>query len=232
MQTLKMTAGPLPEIIPTINPQILTEPKTPDPQKKPASPSREEAPIEGLGSCTVILPAPAPQRRTAPIILLSADAESEAAILQRWGPLLADYQLILMIPRTTGSTPLTADDAPLVLASLQLAASKYSADPSALIVIASAPQTELAWQFASGNSQVSADLVLQSGSISDFLLQEVNGTGRSVLLLDRPEKTESKLLLERSRTNLQNAGFWVPTSDTNQSTELRIANWSVLLRAW
>jgi hypothetical protein len=52
------------------------------------------------------------------------------------------------------------------------------------------------------------------------------------MLLDRPEKTENKLLLERSRSALQNAGFWVPKSDTEQSTELRIANWSVLLRAW
>jgi len=35
-----------------------------------------------------------------------------------------------------------------------------------------------------------------------------------------------------TRSALQNAGFWVPKSDTEQSTELRIANWSVLLRAW
>jgi hypothetical protein len=139
---------------------------------------------------------------------------------------------MLLIPRTSGRTPLTADDAPLVLASLQLVASKYSADRSALVVIAAAPQTELAWQFASGNSQVSADLVLQSGWISEFLLQEVSGSGRSVMLLDRPEKTENKLLLERSRTALQNAGFWVPMSDTAQPAELRIAKWSVLLRAW
>ncbi|MFN5078631.1 MAG: trypsin-like peptidase domain-containing protein [Planctomyces sp.] len=232
VQTLKLTAGPLPENVTTVDPQILTETKARTAQKDASIPSREELPIEGLGSCTVILPTPSTGRRPAPVVLLSADAESEAAILQRWGSLLADYQLMLLIPRTPARTPLTADDAPLVLASLQLASSKYSADQSALIVMATAPQTELAWQFASGNSQVTADLVLQSGWVSEFLLQEVSAAGRSVMLLDRPEKTENKLLLERSRSALQNAGFWVPKSDTEQSTELRIANWSVLLRAW
>jgi serine protease Do len=232
VQTLKMTAGPLPQEVPDVDPQILTENKAQTAQNAANTPSREEVPIEGLGSCTVILPAPTTGRRPAPLVLLSAGAESEAEILQRWGSLLASYQLMLLIPRTSGRTPLTADDAPLVLASLQLVASKYSADRSALVVIAAAPQTELAWQFASGNSQVSADLVLQSGWISEFLLQEVSGSGRSVMLLDRPEKTENKLLLERSRTALQNAGFWVPMSDTAQPAELRIAKWSVLLRAW
>ena len=69
-------------------------------------------------------------------------------------------------------------------------------------------------------------------SISDFLLQEVNGTGQSVLLLENSQKPESRLLLDRSRTSLSKAGFWVPAVSQERPVEQQIAAWSVLLRAW
>ncbi|MFM7924413.1 MAG: hypothetical protein ACKPJJ_29675, partial [Planctomycetaceae bacterium] len=119
-----------------------------------------------------------------------------------------------------------------VLSCLQLAASKYSADTGTRIILAAKPQLELAWQFTSGNLPVTADLVLQSGWISDFLLQDVSGSRRSVLLCDPTEKTESRLLLDRSRSALQNAGFWVPKHDNTRPLEQQIAAWTVLLRAW
>lgn len=139
---------------------------------------------------------------------------------------------MLLIPQTASRTPLTADDAPLVLSCLQLAASKYSADTGTPVILAAKPQLELAWQFTSGNSRVTADLVLLTGWVSDSLLQDVSGTGRSVLLFETAEKTESRLLLDRSRSALQSAGFWVPKNDGTRPPELQIAAWTVLLRAW
>ena len=230
-RSLKMKPGVFPPALPATGPALLNGA---EPQPAPGSqtPSREEVPIEGLGSCVVISPAQSSGRRVAPIVLLSADTQSEADLVERWGPLLAEYRLMLLIPRTTGRTSLTADDAPIVLACLQLAASKYNADSATPILLAAAPQTELAWQFTSGNSRVTADLVLQTGWISDFLLQEVNGTGQSVLLLENSQKPESRLLLDRSRTSLRKAGFWVPAVSQERPVEQQIAAWSVLLRAW
>ena len=230
-RSLKLNPGVFPPALPATGPALLNGA---EPQPAPGSqtPSREEVPIEGLGSCVMISPAQSSGRRVAPIVLLSADTQSEADLVERWGPLLAEYRLMLLIPRTTGRTSLTADDAPIVLACLQLAASKYNADSATPILLAAAPQTELAWQFTSGNSRVTADLVLQTGWISDFLLQEVNGTGQSVLLLENSQKPESRLLLDRSRTSLSKAGFWVPAVSQERPVEQQIAAWSVLLRAW
>jgi len=231
-KSLQITASPLPDTLPALDPDTLHPNSKKDAPTAANTSSREELPIEGQGNCVVIMPPQGTGLRLAPVILLSADSESEAAIIERWNPLLADYHLMLIIPRTIGRTPLTADDAPLVLSCLQLAASKYSADTGTPIILAAKPQLELAWQFTSGNSRVTADLVLQSGWISDFLLQDVSGTGRSVLLFDPTEKTESRLLLDRSRSALQNAGFWVPKYDNARPLEQQIAAWTVLLRAW
>ena len=126
-RSLKLKPGVFPPALPATGPALLN---SAEPQPAPGSqtPSREEVPVEGLGSCVVISPAQSSGRRVAPIVLLSADTQSEADLVERWGPLLAEYRLMLLIPRTTGRTSLTADDAPIVLACLQLAASKYNAE--------------------------------------------------------------------------------------------------------
>lgn len=231
-KSLQITAAALPGELTAVDPAALQITGNHNSQDAASTPSREEVPIESLGSCVVIMPAKATGRRPAPLILLSADSESEAAIIERWSPLLANYHLMLLIPQTASRTPLTADDAPLVLSCLQLAASKYSADTGTPVILAAKPQLELAWQFTSGNSRVTADLVLLTGWVSDSLLQDVSGTGRSVLLFETAEKTESRLLLDRSRSALQSAGFWVPKNDGTRPPELQIAAWTVLLRAW
>lgn len=231
-KSLQITAAAMPGELTAVDPAALHITGSDNSQATASSPSREEVPIEGLGSCVVIMPPQPTGRRPAPLVLLSADSESEAAIIDRWSPLLANYHLMLLIPQTASRTPLTADDAPLVLSCLQLAASKYSADTGAPVILAAKPQLELAWQFTSGNSRVTADLVLLTGWVSDSLLQDVSGTGRSVLLFETAEKTESRLLLDRSRSALQNAGFWVPKNDGTRPPELQIAAWTVLLRAW
>ncbi|MFM7925012.1 MAG: hypothetical protein ACKPJJ_32700, partial [Planctomycetaceae bacterium] len=107
-KSLQITASPLPDTLPALDPNSLQPNSKKDAPTAANTPSREELPVEGLGNCVVIMPPQGTGRRLTPVILLSADSESEAAIIERWNPLLADYHLMLLIPRTAGRTPLTA----------------------------------------------------------------------------------------------------------------------------
>ena len=174
------------------------------------------------------------------IILLSAHDTSEEEIVRSWGPVLKSHCLTVAIPQNVESSPLTLDDIPLVMTTTGAPVSRSGADPDRVVVVADHSQSSLAWQCTFGGPSTIRGIALTDGWFSSSEIQNAEGSGLSVLLLNQAQGTQPKALRELCQKSLTDAGVWAPlpaasdaTDDIDENRAVRcIADWSLLMRSF
>jgi len=192
---------------------------------------RKELTFEGRGRCVVFSSSSPSSILPGIVILLSAQGVSEEQILQEWKPFLDSHRLVVAVPINPENSPLTPDDIPLVMTSLQGLAAGTGADLRRIVVVAGREQSRLAWQMTFGGPSPIRGIALTNGWFSAKDLEGADGTGSSVLLLESPSNAQAKALLAQSRDALQKSGFRV-SRPTDGEAVRAMADWSLLLRSF
>ncbi|MEJ7591652.1 MAG: hypothetical protein WKF77_08900 [Planctomycetaceae bacterium] len=181
------------------------------------------------------------------IILLSAEKTSEEDIVRHWGPVLKSHCLTVAIPQNPESSQLTTDDIPLVMTTIRALVSGAGADLRRVMVVANRAQSSVAWQCTFGGPSTIRGIALTDGWFSSSEIQNVEGAGHSVLLLNATPGAQAEALRDLSRKSLTEAGFWAPHPTASDKTDgaaddaaeaannraVRcIADWSLLMRSF
>lgn len=165
------------------------------------------------------------------VILLSAEAESEDQILTRWRPFLDSHKLMVAIPVNPEKSRLTPDDIPLVMTMIQSLAGRSKADLRRVVVVGNREQSQLAWELVFGGPSPIRGIALNNGWISSAEAASVDGTDKSVLLLEQPTTKQAEALMAQCQEALRKSGFWT-ARPVDSETERTIADWSILLRSF
>jgi S1-C subfamily serine protease len=165
------------------------------------------------------------------VVLLSANDIPEEQILGQWRSWLESHHLILAIPINPDNAVLTADDVPLIMTTLNGVSSGGRADLRRVVAVADREQSRLALTTVFGGPSPIRGIAMTSGWFSKNDVAGLEGNGHSVLFLESPKNNQSKLLLEKSREELQKLGFGTPTPSSSDPTRT-IADWSLRLRAF
>lgn len=165
------------------------------------------------------------------VVLLSANGIPEEQILGQWRSWLESHHLILAIPVNPDNAVLTADDVPLIMTTLNGVSSGGRADLRRVVVVADRDQSRLALTTVFGGPSPIRGIAMTSGWFSKNDIAGLEGNGHSVLFLESPKNNQSKLLLEKSREELEKLGFATPIPASSDPART-IADWTLRLRAF
>lgn len=194
---------------------------------------RREIEVPGKGRVVLLQAGAAPAFPVAPVVLLSAQGQSEERLLEAWRAAIERYGLVLLIPVNPENAAITDADGPLVMAGLQATAGELECDLRRAVVVAGKAQSALAFQLVADPASPLRGTAISEGWIDDSLIETAGIMGRSVLFNapDAAIQPQEAALRSLSITQLRKAGFWVPEITAEQTFADTTGAWTLWLRS-
>lgn len=201
--------------------------------------SRDELTVGDEGRCIVFRPvrdeaAPDTGRQPGVVVLLSDRPENEVQVLQDWTSLMHSHDLMVVMPVNPEGSLLSETDIPLIRRSLAVVHEASPFERLRVVAVAERGQTGLAAGLALQPRSPVFGAALLGGWFRPPAGFDAGRTRRSILLLQPPEDTESRVLWDQSAESLRSGGvrvFEQPQDAEETTQEQLIADWTLMLIA-